>query len=85
MFRLLCLCLIYAFSFGSCATCNVLDYGARADNKTDVGPAIITAYKNCVMKTPGSTILVPAGDFLLDSNVDLGGSGYTLQIDGPLL
>jgi hypothetical protein len=26
-------------------TCSVLDYGGKADNKTDLGPAVLSAYK----------------------------------------
>lgn len=26
-------------------TCTVLDYGGKADNKTDLGPAVIKTYK----------------------------------------
>lgn len=35
----------YSIDFTDSATCNVLDYGAKTDNHTDVGPAIIAAYK----------------------------------------
>jgi len=65
-------------------TCSVLDYGGKADGATDVGPAMLNAYKNCVAQNPGSTLLVPSGQFLLNSNVALGGSGYTVQIDGTI-
>jgi len=66
------------------ATCNVLDYGAKSDNRTDVGPAIVNAYKTCVQNSPGSVLLVPAGNFLLDSVVELGGSKWTFQLDGTI-
>lgn len=39
------LLLLISFSFGAAKTCNVLDYGGKADNKTDLGPAVISAYK----------------------------------------
>jgi rhamnogalacturonan hydrolase len=85
MFRLhgVVLILIY-IGLSSAATCNVLDYGAKSDNKTDIGPAILNAYKNCIQKSPGSTLLIPAGNFLLDSVVELGGSGYNVQLDGTI-
>jgi len=61
-----------------------LDYGGIADNSTDLGPAMMSAYKNCVTANAGSTLLVPTGKYLLNSNVLLGGSGYTVQIDGTI-
>jgi rhamnogalacturonan hydrolase len=65
-------------------TCSVLDYGGKADNQTDVGPAVLSAYNNCVKDSTGNTLLVPSGLFLLKSNIQLGGSGYTVQIDGTI-
>jgi len=61
-----------------------LNYGGKADNKTDVGPAILSAYENCVAQNAGSILLVPSGRFLLNSNVKLGGSDYTVQIEGTI-
>lgn len=54
--------------------CNVLDYGAVADNSTDLGPAISSAYTNCVKGqttgTPGDVLLyIPSGNYRLASNV----------------
>ncbi|CAE6477488.1 unnamed protein product [Rhizoctonia solani] len=40
--------------------CNVLNYGAKADNATDIGPAIKSAFTNCVVKNPNSRLIVPA-------------------------
>jgi len=82
--RLFLLIACFVWNIQSQKTCNVLDYGGKADNKTDVGPAITNAYKSCVAGNSGATLLVPAGNFLLDSNVALGGSGYTVQIDGTI-
>jgi len=65
-------------------TCNVLDYGGKADNKTDLGPAVINTYNGCVKGSSGNTLLVPSGLFLLNSNINLGGSGYTVQLDGTI-
>lgn len=42
--------------------CNVLDYGAVADNKTDIGPAISSAFTKCA-KAGGATIYVPPGSY----------------------
>jgi len=81
---LLLMLLIGFAGSGFAATCSVLDHGGKADNKTDVGPAIISAYNNCVKGTTGSVLLVPAGLFLLNSNVALQGSSYTVQIDGTI-
>jgi rhamnogalacturonan hydrolase len=71
-------------------TCNVLNYGAVADNSTDVGPAITSAYANCVAKAvttsaSDTVLLVPSGDFLLASNVLFTKPKYfTLTINGDL-
>ncbi|KAF8858219.1 pectin lyase-like protein [Acephala macrosclerotiorum] len=62
--------------------CNVLDYGAVADNSTDIGPAILSAFTNCA-KAGGATIYVPPGSYSLTTGVALNkGSAYALQIDG---
>jgi len=68
----------------SAKTCSVLDYGGKADNRTDVGPAMLNAYKSCVSGTAGAVLLVPTGSYVLDSNVLLGGSNYVVQIDGTI-
>ncbi|KAJ7735921.1 pectin lyase-like protein [Mycena metata] len=55
--------------------CNVLDYGAVADNTTDLGPALTKAWTTCVIPQVTTTVAtnvllyVPAGNFLLKSNV----------------
>lgn len=36
------------------------------------------------MKEAGSTLLVPPGEFLINSNVLLGGSGYTFELQGSI-
>ena len=71
-------------------TCNVLDYGAAADNSTDVGPAMKLAYSSCVAKAitakaSDTILLVPNGSFLLASNVVFSKAKYfTLTITGDL-
>lgn len=42
--------------------CNVLDYGAVADNKTDIGPAISSAFTECA-STGGATLYIPPGSY----------------------
>ncbi|KAJ7123738.1 pectin lyase-like protein [Mycena epipterygia] len=55
--------------------CNVLNYGAVADNSTDLGPALTAAWTKCVIPAVTTTVAsnvllyVPAGNFLLKSNV----------------
>ncbi|KAH7379816.1 pectin lyase fold/virulence factor [Cadophora sp. MPI-SDFR-AT-0126] len=62
--------------------CNVLDYGAKADNKTDIGPAILSAFSKCA-SNGGATIYVPPGSYSIATGVNLNkGSAYALQIDG---
>jgi hypothetical protein len=42
--------------------CNVLDYGAVADNSTDIGPAIEKAFSSCA-SSGGATIYIPPGTY----------------------
>lgn len=63
--------------------CNVLNYGAKADNATDIGPAIKSAFTNCILKNTNSRLIVPEGNYLLSSTVLLnGGSNWAFQLDG---
>ncbi|KAG9120651.1 hypothetical protein FRC07_003787 [Ceratobasidium sp. 392] len=63
--------------------CNVLNYGAKVDNTTDIGPAITSAFKNCILKNPNSRLIVPAGNYLLSTTVSLNaGSNWAFQLDG---
>ena len=60
--------------------CNVLDYGAVADNSTDLGPALTDAFKACI---DGGLVYIPSGNYLLKRWVTLsGGSAWALQLDG---
>ncbi|KAJ5895618.1 hypothetical protein N7495_007309 [Penicillium taxi] len=62
--------------------CNVLDYGAVADNSTDVGAAITSAWAEC---KDGGVVYVPSGDYALSSWVTLtGGSSCAIRLDGIL-
>jgi rhamnogalacturonan hydrolase len=71
-------------------TCSVLDYGAVADNSTDLGPAMLSAWKNCVIPHATSTatdtlLYVPAGNFRLNSNVVMSGAvNFNLHIAGSI-
>jgi rhamnogalacturonan hydrolase len=42
--------------------CNVLDYGAVADNSTDIGPAILKTYSECV-SGGNATLYIPPGSY----------------------
>ncbi|KAH7386362.1 pectin lyase fold/virulence factor [Cadophora sp. MPI-SDFR-AT-0126] len=62
--------------------CSVLNYGAKADNRTDVGPAITAAYAAC---KGGGIVWIPSGDYAMSTWATLsGGSGWALQLDGIL-
>ncbi|KIJ52337.1 glycoside hydrolase family 28 protein, partial [Sphaerobolus stellatus SS14] len=71
-------------------TCNVLDYGAVADNSTDLAPALTSAWNNCVKAHATSTatdtlLLVPAGNFLMKSTVTFDGAqNWNLHITGNI-
>lgn len=50
--------------------CNVLDYGGVADNSTDIGPAILSAFTNCA-KAGGATLYVPPGSYSSKSTIPI--------------
>ncbi|KAF7712070.1 Rhamnogalacturonan hydrolase [Penicillium ucsense] len=63
-------------------TCNVLKYGAVADKKSDVGPAILSAWNDC---KSGGVVYIPAGDYALGSWVTLnGGKSTAIRMDGTV-
>ena len=77
--------------------CNVLNYGAKADKKTDIGPAISSAFAACKSGGVGEqlfflhtrplltlvAVYIPAGDYAMATWASLsGGSGFALQLDG---
>lgn len=63
-------------------TCNIKDYGAKADGETDISPAVSDAFADC--KT-GGIVVIPDGDYALSQWVELsGGSAWALQLDGTL-
>ncbi|KAF8320340.1 rhamnogalacturonase [Clavulina sp. PMI_390] len=62
--------------------CSVLDYGG-AIGSSDIGPAISSAFTNCVLKNSGSTLYVPAGSYNMETWVNLsGGTKWAFQLDG---
>jgi polygalacturonase len=60
------------------AVFSVRDYGARADGKTNDGPAIQAAVDACV-KAGGGTVVLPPGDYA--SGVIRLASGVTLKVE----
>jgi rhamnogalacturonan hydrolase len=63
--------------------CNILNYGAKADNRRDVAPAIHAAYKQCVLPNPGSRLIVPSGTYLTTENIVLANAtNWAFQLDG---
>ncbi|KAK4703633.1 hypothetical protein P7C70_g2581, partial [Phenoliferia sp. Uapishka_3] len=65
--------------------CNVLKYGGKADNSTDIAAAINSAFTNCVKKTAGSRLVIPSGNYLLATTVTLtGGTNWAFQLDGVI-
>ncbi|KAL6706220.1 hypothetical protein ACN47E_005955 [Coniothyrium glycines] len=63
-------------------TCNVLDYGAKADKSTDLGPALLSAFTAC---KAGGTVVVPSGDYALKTWVTFeSGKAWALQLDGTI-
>ncbi|OAV96262.1 hypothetical protein PTTG_03469 [Puccinia triticina 1-1 BBBD Race 1] len=87
----LILCVWICFVSVTCAkkTCNVLDYGAKADKQTDIGPPLLKAYADCLKATTGrpedTIVLIPQGDFSLKSNVLFAkGKGLTFTFNGQI-
>src|SRR6266542_2661173 len=73
-------------SFASKATkktCNVVNYGAKADSVTDIGPPLLAAWKDCAV---GGLVYIPPGKYAMSTWVTLsGGSKSAVQIDGTIL
>ncbi|KAB8069735.1 RGase A [Aspergillus leporis] len=67
-------------SKASTKTCNVQDYGAVADKKTDIGPAIEKAWDDCAA---GGVVYIPSGDYAMSTWLKLsGGKANAIQLDG---
>jgi Endopolygalacturonase len=63
--------------------CNVLDYGAVADNTTDISTPLETAFTECILNQPGSRLVVPEGDYLINRSVVLSNAtNWAFQLDG---
>lgn len=63
--------------------CNVLNYGAVADNSTDLSSAVEKAFTECVLQSPKSRLIIPEGDYLLSKSVVLSnGTNWAFQLDG---
>ncbi|PRP83891.1 rhamnogalacturonase B [Planoprotostelium fungivorum] len=62
-------------------TCNVLDYGARADNATDLGAPLLAALKNC---SGGGLVVIPPGEYALSIYITITVNTVALQIDGTI-
>lgn len=63
--------------------CNILNYGAKADNSTDISTALEDTFTECVLKHPGSRLIVPEGEYLLNRSVVLSNAtNWALQLDG---
>ncbi|KAE8375531.1 RGase A [Aspergillus bertholletiae] len=64
----------------STKTCNVNDYGAKADKQTDIGSAIEKAWEDCAQ---GGVVYIPSGDYAMSSRLKLsGGKASAIQLDG---
>ncbi|EJD50847.1 hypothetical protein AURDEDRAFT_199574 [Auricularia subglabra TFB-10046 SS5] len=62
--------------------CNVLDYGGSVGS-SDIGPAITSAFNNCVTKNAGSTLYIPPGNYQMKTWASLNnGKNWAIQLDG---
>ena len=61
-------------------TCNVLDYGAKADQSTDLSTPLTDAFNAC---KSGGVVVIPSGNYALANWVTLsGGNAWAIQWDG---
>ncbi|GJJ15428.1 hypothetical protein Clacol_009705 [Clathrus columnatus] len=83
-------CLTLATLATAYVECNVLNYGAVADNTTDLGPALTKAWNECVIPQATTTatdtlLYVPSGNFLLASTVTFDNAqNWNLHITGNI-
>ncbi|TDL19262.1 rhamnogalacturonase-like protein [Rickenella mellea] len=62
--------------------CNVLDFGGELGS-SDIGPAIGRAFTECVLPNPGSTLVVPEGNYNMSTWQTLAnGKNWAFQMDG---
>lgn len=60
--------------------CNIMDYGAKADNRTDIFTGQNDAFS---AYSTGGVVLIPSGDYALSNWVTVsGGNPWALQLDG---
>ncbi|KAK9575064.1 hypothetical protein V6Z90_010061 [Aspergillus fumigatus] len=63
--------------------CNILSYGAVADNTTDISTSLESAFNWCVRPNPGSRLVVPEGQYLISRGVVLSNAtNWAFQLDG---
>ena len=65
--------------------CSLFRYTNSNAVLQDIGPAITSAFTNCVLKNTGSTLYIPAGNYNMQTWVTLdGASQWALQLDGVI-
>lgn len=63
-------------------TCDITDYGAKADGETDISSAITKAFADC---KAGGVLVIPEGDYALQEWVLLNeGEAWAFQLDGTI-
>ena len=63
-------------------TCDITDYGAKADGNTDISSALNDAFSDC---SSGGVVVIPSGNYALATWVTLsGGNAWALQLDGVM-
>ena len=63
--------------------CNILNYGASNDNSSDIADALETTFNDCVLHNPGSRLIVPEGQYLLNRSVVLSNAtNWAFQLEG---
>ncbi|GAB7360678.1 hypothetical protein MBLNU230_g0557t1 [Neophaeotheca triangularis] len=62
--------------------CDITNYGARADGRTDMGDALLKAHNDC---KSGGVVIIPEGDFAMSTWVKLANAkAWALQLDGTI-
>lgn len=62
--------------------CRVDSYGAVADGKTDIGPALLSAWNAC---KAGGAVYIPPGTYAMSTWVTLtGGKAVVIRLDGVI-
>ncbi|KAF7948939.1 hypothetical protein EAE96_008118 [Botrytis aclada] len=63
--------------------CDVTKYGAVADGKTDLGPALLAAFNAC---SSGGVVNIPLGNYAMSTWVTLsGGKAWAINLEGVIL